>query len=54
MKDLILTCDCIAKKVKPCGKLRIIDYGDGEVEINGIVLNNESVKTLINYLEGLE
>ncbi len=53
MKDLILACDCIAKKTKPCGKLRIIHYGDGEAEVNGIILNNESVKTLINYLQGL-
>jgi hypothetical protein len=54
MKPLILSCDCLNKKVKPCGKLKMLDYNDGECEINGIFLNKKSVKKLINWLVKLK
>ena len=51
MKDLILKCSCIAKKA--CGRLRVINYGDKDCEINGIYLDKKDTKKLLEYLKTL-
>ena len=60
--DFIRPCDCVGGK-KYCGELRVLNYGDGDLEICikepkkkviGIYWNEESVKELKKYLDKLK
>lgn len=50
MKDLIIKCGCTGK----CGEVIVLDYADGEAEINGTFLSKKDVKKLIKYLQKLK
>ena len=48
---LVLPCDCCNRKnSKACGSLFVIDFGDGDVELDGVYLNKKSVERLRKFL----
>jgi len=49
---LVLPCECCNRKnSKACGSLFVIDFGDGEIELDGIFLKPKSVAKLIKFLQ---
>lgn len=52
LKRLILTCDCAVKKsgVKPCGKLQVLNFGNGDFEIEGVFLKPKSINKLLAFI----
>lgn len=51
LPSLSFRCECAPKKLnKKCGKLLVVDFGDGDIEIDGVYLKQKSITKLIGFL----